>query len=200
MKHRCPRSNGKKAFALMYNHLSTDHLLYNTQMAWGVYLFVQASQTNLLHYLSFHCTWATPAKLRCLIYHLLTTVLPVPINNDRLKTCPTNFLVNFYLGYYISHGLLCQCLRVMGGEGMQEMLARTVSSEPAIYCGCGNSVLYSHRGVGKAGFLQELSLWANNGSETFGISHASVHDRINQLVRKGYLKREEGKARELIVA
>ncbi len=25
-------------------------------------------------------------------------------------------------------------------------------------------------------------------SETFGISHASVHDRINQLVRKGYLK------------
>ncbi len=36
-------------------------------------------------------------------------------------------------------------------------------------------------------------------SETFGISHASVHDRINQLVRKGYLKREEGKARGLTV-
>ena len=37
-------------------------------------------------------------------------------------------------------------------------------------------------------------------SESFGISHASVHDRINQLVRKGYLKREEGKARGLSVA
>ncbi len=36
-------------------------------------------------------------------------------------------------------------------------------------------------------------------SETFEISHASVHDRINQLVRKGYLKREEGKARGLTV-
>ena len=36
-------------------------------------------------------------------------------------------------------------------------------------------------------------------SETFGISHASVHDRITQLVRKGYLKREEGKARRLTV-
>lgn len=37
-------------------------------------------------------------------------------------------------------------------------------------------------------------------SETFGISHSSVHERINQLVRKGYLKREGRKARGLTVA
>ncbi len=36
-------------------------------------------------------------------------------------------------------------------------------------------------------------------SETFGISHSSVHERINQLVRKGYLKREGRKARRLTV-
>ncbi|BBO77771.1 LexA repressor 2 [Desulfosarcina widdelii] len=37
-------------------------------------------------------------------------------------------------------------------------------------------------------------------SVIFGISHSSVHERINQLVRKGYLKREGGRARGLTVA
>ena len=37
-------------------------------------------------------------------------------------------------------------------------------------------------------------------SAIFGISHSSVHERINQLVRKGYLKREGRKARGLTVA
>ncbi len=37
-------------------------------------------------------------------------------------------------------------------------------------------------------------------SETFGISHASAHDRVNQLVRKGYLKREGNRARGLSIA
>ena len=33
----------------------------------------------------------------------------------------------------------------------------------------------------------------------FTISHASAHDRVNQLVRKGYLKRNSGKSRGLTV-
>lgn len=37
-------------------------------------------------------------------------------------------------------------------------------------------------------------------SEIFEISPASAHDRINQLVRKGYLKREDGKSRGIAVA
>lgn len=37
-------------------------------------------------------------------------------------------------------------------------------------------------------------------SEIIGISHASVHDRLNQLIRKGYLKREGRKARGLTIA
>jgi repressor LexA len=36
-------------------------------------------------------------------------------------------------------------------------------------------------------------------SVILGISHSSVHERINQLVRKGYLKREGRKARGLTV-
>ena len=36
-------------------------------------------------------------------------------------------------------------------------------------------------------------------SVIFGVSHSSVHERINQLVRKGYLKREGRKARGLTV-
>jgi len=36
-------------------------------------------------------------------------------------------------------------------------------------------------------------------SEIFEISPASAHDRINQLVRKGYLKREDGKSRGLTI-
>jgi len=35
--------------------------------------------------------------------------------------------------------------------------------------------------------------------EIFGISPASAHDRINQLVRKGYLKRDGGKSRGLAI-
>ncbi len=37
-------------------------------------------------------------------------------------------------------------------------------------------------------------------SVTFGISHSSVHERINQLVRKEFLRREGRKARGLTVA
>ncbi|MGX9367068.1 LexA family protein [Desulfoplanes sp. PS50] len=36
-------------------------------------------------------------------------------------------------------------------------------------------------------------------SDKFGISHASIHDRINQLVRKGFLQREDRKARSIVV-
>ncbi len=36
-------------------------------------------------------------------------------------------------------------------------------------------------------------------SVTLGISHASVHDRVNQLVRKGFLQREDRKARSIVV-
>lgn len=49
--------------------------------------------------------------------------------------------------------------------------------------------------IGKNGFpptVQELAT-------LLGVSHASAHDRISQLIRKGYLKREEGKARGLSV-
>lgn len=37
-------------------------------------------------------------------------------------------------------------------------------------------------------------------AEVLGISHASAHGQVNQLVRKGYLKREPGKARGIVVA
>ena len=36
-------------------------------------------------------------------------------------------------------------------------------------------------------------------SGVLGISHASVHDQINQLVRKGYLKRGPRKARGIVI-
>ncbi|GAB6907246.1 LexA family transcriptional regulator [Desulfosarcina cetonica] len=36
-------------------------------------------------------------------------------------------------------------------------------------------------------------------SGALGISHASVHEQINQLVRKGYLKREPRKARGIVI-
>jgi repressor LexA len=36
-------------------------------------------------------------------------------------------------------------------------------------------------------------------SEVLGISHASVHGQVNQLVRKGYLKREPRKARSIVI-
>jgi len=36
-------------------------------------------------------------------------------------------------------------------------------------------------------------------SEALGISHASAHEQIVQLVRKGYLKKEARKARSLVV-
>jgi repressor LexA len=36
-------------------------------------------------------------------------------------------------------------------------------------------------------------------SEALGISHASTHDQIAQLVRKGYLKKEPRKARSIVV-
>lgn len=36
-------------------------------------------------------------------------------------------------------------------------------------------------------------------SEALGISHASAHEQIAQLVRKGYLKKEARKARSLVV-
>lgn len=37
-------------------------------------------------------------------------------------------------------------------------------------------------------------------ADILGISHASVHGQVNQLVRKGYLKREARKARGIVVA
>ncbi|MBP7712404.1 MAG: MarR family transcriptional regulator [Gammaproteobacteria bacterium] len=36
-------------------------------------------------------------------------------------------------------------------------------------------------------------------AEALGISHASAHEQISQLVRKGYLKKEEKKARSIVV-
>jgi repressor LexA len=36
-------------------------------------------------------------------------------------------------------------------------------------------------------------------SEVLGISHASAHEQIAQLVRKGYLKKEARKARSIVV-
>lgn len=34
---------------------------------------------------------------------------------------------------------------------------------------------------------------------SLGISHASAHEQIAQLVRKGYLRKEAGKARGIVV-
>jgi repressor LexA len=36
-------------------------------------------------------------------------------------------------------------------------------------------------------------------AETLGISHASAHEQIAQLVRKGYLRKEEKKARSIVI-
>ena len=36
-------------------------------------------------------------------------------------------------------------------------------------------------------------------SKALGISHASAHEQIAQLVRKGYLKKEARKARSIVV-
>lgn len=36
-------------------------------------------------------------------------------------------------------------------------------------------------------------------AEVLGISHASAHGQVNQLVRKGYLKRDSGKARGIAI-
>lgn len=36
-------------------------------------------------------------------------------------------------------------------------------------------------------------------AEGLGISHASAHEQIAQLVRKGYLRKEEKKARSIVV-
>ena len=36
-------------------------------------------------------------------------------------------------------------------------------------------------------------------AEALGISHASAHEQIAQLVRKGYLRKEEKKARSIVV-
>ena len=36
-------------------------------------------------------------------------------------------------------------------------------------------------------------------AEALGISHASAHKQIAQLVRKGYLRKEEKKARSIVV-
>ena len=35
--------------------------------------------------------------------------------------------------------------------------------------------------------------------EVLGISHASAHEQIAQLVRKGYLRKEERKARSIVI-
>jgi len=36
-------------------------------------------------------------------------------------------------------------------------------------------------------------------AEALGISHASAHEQIVQLVRKGYLRKEEKKARSIVI-
>ena len=36
-------------------------------------------------------------------------------------------------------------------------------------------------------------------AEALGISHASAHEQIAQLVRKGYLRKEERKARSIVI-
>lgn len=36
-------------------------------------------------------------------------------------------------------------------------------------------------------------------AEALGISHASAHEQIAQLVRKGYLRKEEKKARSIVI-
>jgi repressor LexA len=36
-------------------------------------------------------------------------------------------------------------------------------------------------------------------ADALGISHASAHEQIAQLVRKGYLKKEDRKARSIVV-
>ena len=36
-------------------------------------------------------------------------------------------------------------------------------------------------------------------ADVLGISNASAHGQVNQLVRKGYLKREPGKARSIVI-
>lgn len=36
-------------------------------------------------------------------------------------------------------------------------------------------------------------------AEVLGISHASAHEQIAQLVRKGYLRKEERKARSIVI-
>ncbi|MDF1483267.1 LexA family protein [Extensimonas sp. H3M7-6] len=37
-------------------------------------------------------------------------------------------------------------------------------------------------------------------ADVLGISHASAHEQIAQLVRKGYLRKEEKKARSIVIA
>ena len=36
-------------------------------------------------------------------------------------------------------------------------------------------------------------------AEALGISHASAHEQISQLVRKGYLRKEQKKARSIVI-
>jgi len=56
--------------------------------------------------------------------------------------------------------------------------------------------------------LKEIRLFANRRgfpptmkelADILGISHASAHGQVNQLVRKGYLKREARKARGIVI-
>ena len=56
--------------------------------------------------------------------------------------------------------------------------------------------------------LKEIRLFTNRRgfpptmkelADILGISHASVHGQVNQLVRKGYLKREPRKARSIVI-
>lgn len=56
--------------------------------------------------------------------------------------------------------------------------------------------------------LKEIRLFTNRRgfpptmkelADILGISHASVHGQVNQLVRKGYLKREPRKARGIAI-
>ena len=45
----------------------------------------------------------------------------------------------------------------------------------------------------------DLSPTVKELAEVLGISHASTHEQIAQLVRKGYLRKEARKARSIVV-
>ena len=66
-------------------------------------------------------------------------------------------------------------------EGITEPQARTL-----------NAICHILDSTGLPPTVKELA-------EALGISHASAHEQIAQLVRKGYLRKEERKARSIVI-